>query len=363
MSRPSIWSWRNAIRKSELPPLAKLCCYVLADYMSDVEKGCFPSVVTLMKDTGLSNTSIAKHIRLAIEVGLLIKHRFRDRAGHCAGTNYYPRFPDGVPDQDEEATEPASLGARSVFDLPEENASSQPRPACSRRSPWADYPVEKSLNETSNPHEFQSAPALTSLTHNLPVEPSNRKLLQQRQDEVQLIESEAASRSDVGEARARQDETEIAFLAWTQVAQRLAVPAYASQLTVARRSLLRQALSRAGGLQGWLAILERLPKAKFLLGQGKREFWISFEALCSENIRVKLLEGAYDRVPSAPTVAKPVKAVQQVPIERWRERLKSWLSNAKAAADAWPASWGPAPGTEGCLVPPECLVDLSPSFG
>ena len=92
MNRPSIWSWRNAIRKSSLPPLAKLCCYVLADYMSDAGKGCFPSIVTLMKDTGLSNTSIAKHLRLAVEAGLLVKHRFRDRAGHCAGTNYYPRF-------------------------------------------------------------------------------------------------------------------------------------------------------------------------------------------------------------------------------------------------------------------------------
>jgi hypothetical protein len=36
-----------------------------------------------------------------------------------------------------------------------------------------------------------------------------------------------------------------------------------------------------------------LPKARFLLGQGERGFWISFEALCNEHIRVKLLEGAY----------------------------------------------------------------------
>jgi hypothetical protein len=49
-----------------------------------------------------------------------------------------------------------------------------------------------------------------------------------------------------------------------------------------------------GGLQAWTAILERLPKARFLLGQGKRGVWISLEALCSESIRVKLLEGAYD---------------------------------------------------------------------
>jgi hypothetical protein len=62
-----------------------------------------------------------------------------------------------------------------------------------------------------------------------------------------------------------------------------------------------------GGLQAWTAILERLPKARFLLGQGKRGVWISLEALCSESI-VKLLEGAYDHVPGeAKAPAKPVQ--------------------------------------------------------
>ncbi len=141
MNRPSIWSWRNAIRKSSLPPLAKLCCYVLADYMSDAGKGCFPSIVTLMKDTGLSNTSIAKHLRLAVEAGLLVKHRFRDRAGHCAGTNYYPRFPERV--EEEPAAEPATLGAAAFFDVPKapETAKIEPAARPSRRSPWADYPT------------------------------------------------------------------------------------------------------------------------------------------------------------------------------------------------------------------------------
>ena len=183
MNRPSIWSWRNAIRKSSLPPLAKLCCYVLADYMSDAGKGCFPSIVTLMKDTGLSNTSIAKHLRLAVEAGLLVKHRFRDRAGHCAGTNYYPRFPERV--EEEPAAEPATLGAGAFFDVPKapETAKIEPAARPSRRSPWADYPRAESLSEPSRPDEFQPVPALTPLTHNCPIEPSNRKLLQHALDE------------------------------------------------------------------------------------------------------------------------------------------------------------------------------------
>lgn len=264
MSRPSIWSWRNAIRKSSLPPLAKLCCYVLADYMSDAERGCFPSIVTLMKDTGLSNTSIAKHLRLAVEEGLLIKHRFRDRAGHCAGPNYYPSFTERV--EEEPAAEPATLGAATFFDVPKaaETVRTEPN-TTSRRSPWANYPGSESLSEASSPDEVQPVPALTPLTHNLPVEPSNRKLLQHALDENRDqggAERRVPADPD-GEPRVSRDETEIAFVAWVQVAERLSIPAYASQLTVARRSMLHKALSSIGGLEAWTAILERLPKARF----------------------------------------------------------------------------------------------------
>jgi hypothetical protein len=359
MNRPSVWCWRNAIRKSDLPPLAKLCCYVLADYMTDAAKGCFPSIATLMKDTGLSNTSIAKHLRLAIDSGLLLRHRFRDRAGHCAGTNYYPRFPEGPAIEYEE--EPARLGAGTFFDVPEapKETGAAAVPACARRSPWAAFPSEKCLNEPSVPREPQSVPGLTPLTHNLPVEPSQRKLLLQPQDEFQ--ESSANGRRDLaragGEEQSGRDEAEIAFVAWTEMAKKLAIPAYASQLTIARRTLLRHTLSSAGGLGAWQAILDRLPRARFLLGQGKRGFWISFEALCSETIRVRLLEGAYDHVPGAAAPAKP-STIVHVPVARWRDRMRTWVRSGKAAPEAWPASWGPVPGSPGCIVPEECLAGL-----
>jgi hypothetical protein len=358
VNRPSIWSWRNAIRKSELPPLAKLCCYVLADYMTDAAKGCFPSISTLMKDTGLSNTSIAKHLRLAIEAGLLARHRFRDRAGHCAGTNYYPKFPERFDAGQEE--DPASLGAGSFFDVPEaaDRMAVAPAPAPKQRSRWALFPGAKSLDESSGLDEPQSVPGLSPFTHNLPIELSNRKLLLQSQNEFQNGTSERKDAVSAPTAEPGRDETEIAFLAWTEAAKKLAIPAYASLLTVSRRSLLQRTLSSAGGLQAWQAMLDRLPRAKFLLGQGKRGFWISFEALCCENIRIRLLEGAYDHVPGATAPAKPV-AVAQVPLARWRDRIRTWVRSGKAAVDAWPASWGPAPGTPGCVVPEECLSSLA----
>ena len=329
MNRPSIWSWRNAIRKSALPPLAKLCCYVLADYMSDAEKGCFPSVVTIMRDTGLSNSSVAKHLRHAIEAGLLVSHRFRDAAGHCAGTNYYPRFPESP--RVTLVEDPLVIGEPACVDACKDwrdceacrEAELERVPPHGRRSPWPNYPAAEKLSDNPAPREVQSPPKCASFTNNLPIEPSNRKLLQQRPKSV-----EPSGKPGVG-----RDETEIAFVAWMRVAERLSIPAYAAQLTVARRSLLRKTLSSMGGLEAWTSILERLPKARFLLGQGKRGFWISLEALCSENIRVRLLEGAYDRVPDAPKPAKPVQ-ISQVSVERWRERVRNWITAGKAAIDA-----------------------------
>ena len=334
--------------------------------MSDAEKGCFPSVVTIMRDTGLSNTSVARHLRHAIEEGLLVSHRFRDAAGHCAGTNYYPRFPEApkvtLVEEPPVMDEPACVEACEDWRDCEACREAEPEriPPHGRRSPWSNYPVAESLSENPAPREVQSPPKCASFTNNLPIEPSNRKLLQHALDEnhdqdgVKGPESiEPSGKPGVG-----RDETEIAFVAWMQVAERLSIPAYASQLTVARRSLLRKTLSSMGGLEAWTAILERLPKARFLLGQGKRGFWISLEALCSENIQVRLLEGAYDRVPDAPKPAKPVQ-IRQVSVERWRERVKNWITAGKAAIDAWPASWGPSPGTEGCLVPAECLASLA----
>ncbi len=115
------------------------------------------------------------------------------------------------------------------------------------------------------------------------------------------------------------------------IAEKLST-AYAPQLTVARRSL-RRTLASMGGPEAWKAILERLPKARFLLGQGKCGFWISFEALCSEHVRIRLLEGAYDHVPGMPESAKPA-SVSDVSIERWRQTCEELADREQSCVGA-----------------------------
>lgn len=98
MSAPQIpvWTWRDAVRQAAVPPLTKLVCYSIANYLADVGQGCFPSIKTLIADTGLSNRSLATHIRTAVDAGLLIVERKTGRDGRYQLTHYLPRFPDNA---------------------------------------------------------------------------------------------------------------------------------------------------------------------------------------------------------------------------------------------------------------------------
>lgn len=89
-----VWTWRDAVRKAAVPPLTKLVCYSIANYLSDIGEGCFPSIRTLMADTGLSNRSLATHIQIAADEKLLVVARQTGHDGRYQRTLYKPRFPD-----------------------------------------------------------------------------------------------------------------------------------------------------------------------------------------------------------------------------------------------------------------------------
>lgn len=91
-----VWTWRDAVRQSAVAPLTKLVCYSIANYLTDVGQGCWPSTRTLMADTGLSNRSVATHIAAAVEAGLLAVERKVGGDGRFQLTRYLPRFPDNA---------------------------------------------------------------------------------------------------------------------------------------------------------------------------------------------------------------------------------------------------------------------------
>ena len=89
-----VWCWRDAVRKADVPPLTKHVCNCLANYLSDCGTGCWPSVVALMADSGLSNRSVATHLAAAAEAGLIAIERRKGGDGRHQRTVYLPRLPD-----------------------------------------------------------------------------------------------------------------------------------------------------------------------------------------------------------------------------------------------------------------------------
>ncbi|MCV0371108.1 helix-turn-helix domain-containing protein [Filomicrobium sp.] len=92
--RVPVWTWRDAVRKAAIPPLTKLVCWAISNYLADVGEGCFPSIETLVADTGLSKPSVIKHVQSAIAHGLLTATPRRGQDGRIQRTVYHPQFPE-----------------------------------------------------------------------------------------------------------------------------------------------------------------------------------------------------------------------------------------------------------------------------
>lgn len=138
-----VWTWRDAIRKSNVPPLTKHICNCIANYVNDVGAGAFPSVRSLIADSGMSNRSVATHLQNAVDAKLLTIEREKGADGRHKRSTYFPRFPDDVvlkrqatraverPDDEFDPREGASLGDDHVkdahLDRPDEGASLGPR--------------------------------------------------------------------------------------------------------------------------------------------------------------------------------------------------------------------------------------------
>lgn len=100
-----VWSWTGAVAVADVEPLTKLVCLNIARYLSDAGKGWRISVKQMMADTGLSNGSIATHLKKAEAAKILVIQRTAKPNGQRGVTLYKPRFPDNV----ELSREPAEM--------------------------------------------------------------------------------------------------------------------------------------------------------------------------------------------------------------------------------------------------------------
>jgi len=83
------------------------------------------------------------------------------------------------------------------------------------------------------------------------------------------------------------------------------------RLTEPRRRALKARLAEAGGIEGWLAMLERVRDSSFLTGGNDRGWRADFDFVVKESNFTKIMEGKYDRkeqLSSAQRAAKRILA-------------------------------------------------------
>ena len=87
---------------------------------------------------------------------------------------------------------------------------------------------------------------------------------------------------------------EDAIAGWNDLAA-VAGLAGVQRLTEPRRRALKARLSEAGGIEGWLAMLERVRDSSFLTGGNDRGWRADFDFVVKESNFTKIMEGKYDR--------------------------------------------------------------------
>lgn len=112
-----VWSWRQAVEKSDLPAYSKLILYTLANYMNEHGQNCFPSFDTLQAGTSLARGTLSKYLETAVEKGWLKKNLHGFGGQKWSRAEYQALFPEGFTlDKGSSCGEPAFVQGSSSND-------------------------------------------------------------------------------------------------------------------------------------------------------------------------------------------------------------------------------------------------------
>lgn len=89
-----LFSWRSAICDSDLQAPARHVALTLSLHMNERGDSCFPSITTLEKETGLSRTTVCKHMK-TLEEGEWLR---RESGSKGRSTRYTATVPGSAPD-------------------------------------------------------------------------------------------------------------------------------------------------------------------------------------------------------------------------------------------------------------------------
>ena len=154
----SNFNFVKAVRQISMPPTTKLVAITLATY-ADYETGeCYPSIQTLMDDTGLSNRAVGLHIKHIENLGILVVDRSNGRRsyyrfdveilskavtqGHSSD-NESSDYDNNTSDSDD--SEPVTLTQQPVTLV--QKAVTQ------GHTNYQEQPIEQPIERSSNTHE------------------------------------------------------------------------------------------------------------------------------------------------------------------------------------------------------------------
>lgn len=94
------WSWRHGVLKSTLPGTTRHLLLTLSCHVNDAGEPCYPTVETLVEETGLSKRAVLTHLDVARQAGWIEvkKHGFGDR--RWARNEYRILWPETEPDSE-----------------------------------------------------------------------------------------------------------------------------------------------------------------------------------------------------------------------------------------------------------------------
>lgn len=384
-----VWNWTHAIAITKVPPPTKLVCLNIARYLSDAGRGWRISVEQMMADTGLSNTSIAKHLQNAVDAGLLIIQRTPGPKGQRGVTMYKPRFPDGVerarepmempgeppPPGVSEPREPASRGPREVGSL----RTQPPREAGSRQEPFHKEEAfhKKETSQKKDPPPTPSAPgpgvafgaagAEEGIDDFFPDDPTPAKgtaaRVRQRRNAL-TKEQETARRS----------EAERAFEIYNEAAEQFGFQ-LAKAATEQRLKRLEQRLEDiGGGVEMFRKALWAIEKDDFLMGRvakpGQTPFVLTFDRLISTDSGLgDVLARLIDLIDAPPpgtkrrgkqTDLKPdwwhgkEWVMDELPLSFFREIIGRYANGSWPVELLGPGPWQP----DKCFIPRKLIEEL-----
>lgn len=89
------WTWRHAFTDGEvnLPPLTRLVLHTIGMFMNDLGQNAYPTIEQLADKSGLSASSVKKHMKVAIDLGYLKRSKHGFAGKKWANNQYFPLFP------------------------------------------------------------------------------------------------------------------------------------------------------------------------------------------------------------------------------------------------------------------------------